>query len=182
MSFSDLIMISIALGSDAFGLALSLGFNQKINRYNALAFVTSFSFFQFLFAYIGGFSGGMFNKYIFTIPSIGGGLIILVLGMLMINEGITDRKNQIKINLPAIIILGICVSIDALLIGFSTLNSIQAHLVLLSNSLTIGFITFGMCITAFTISKFSRKIYFIKNYSSIIGGIILIILGIKMIL
>lgn len=182
MPFSDLMMISIALGSDAFGVALSLGFNKKINRYNALAFVISFSFFQFLFAYIGGLLGNAFNKHIFAIPSIGGGLIILTLGIIMINEGIKRNENIIKINLSAIIILGICVSIDALLAGFSTLNIIKFNLILLYSSLIIGITTFSMCIIAFTISKYSKKIYFINNYSSIIGGIILIILGIKMIL
>ncbi|MGF7060113.1 manganese efflux pump MntP family protein [Brassicibacter mesophilus] len=182
MSFIDLSMISIALGLDAFGVALSIGLDKKITRKKAMAFIISFGFFQFLFASIGGITGNMFNKYIFHLPSVIGGIIILLVGLLMFREGSSNQGKIIKMNCFMIILLGICVSIDALVVGFSTFNDFNISELILNNTVVIGIITSFLTLNAFVISRKAKKNEFIKKYADFLAGIILIIFGLKMII
>ncbi len=58
-------------------------------------------------------------------PTIVGGLIIIVVGILMILEGFKQKEKSIFLNKSMYFILGISVSIDALIIGFTTLTYIS---------------------------------------------------------
>ena len=49
MNIRDIIIVGIALAMDAVGVAISIGVNPKVKRYNKVAFIMSFSIFQFLF-------------------------------------------------------------------------------------------------------------------------------------
>ncbi len=180
MSFVDLSMISIALGLDAFGVALSIGLDKKITRKKAVPFIISFGFFQFLFATIGGITGNMFNRYIFHLPSVVGGVIIFLVGMLMFKEGFSKQDKIVKINYFMAILLGICVSIDALVVGFSTFNDFSFKELVFDNTIAIGVITSVLTLNAFAICRKAKRYEFIKRYADFIAGLILMIFGLKM--
>jgi len=182
MSYIEVVIISIALGLDAFGVAVSLGLDRRINVRKALIFVFSFSFFQFLLVFSGGIGGNLFNKYIFTLPSVIGGIIILLVGILMVKDAFSEEKLVTKINWFVYIFLGLCVSVDAFVVGFSSFNELDDVFLLFDNSVIVGIITALLTILAFAISKKIRGMKFIKEYSDLLGGIILILFGIKMIL
>jgi putative Mn2+ efflux pump MntP len=80
------------------------------------------------------------------------------------------------------LILGISVSIDAAVVGFTVLNNINRGFILFEATVFIGLITLIMCIIAFLIAKYLRKIHIISKYADYVGGIILIVFGLKMIL
>lgn len=180
MSLYSLFLIALALSLDAFGVALCIGLNNAINRSTKISFAGSFAFFQFLFSLIGAYAGFLFNTYIASVPEVIGGALIAIVGVMMLKEGMESKDECPLIKPGMVIVLGISVSIDAMVIGFTALNNISSNFVILQNTLFIGFITLVMSAIAFIIARYLKKITLIGKYADYIGGIILIIFGIKM--
>ncbi|MGH4139551.1 manganese efflux pump MntP [Clostridium sp.] len=179
MDLYSLFTIALALSLDAFGVALCIGLNSQTRFTNKIGFIISFAFFQFLFSYIGAYAGFLFNTYVAAMPSIIGGMLISFVGVLMIKEGIEDQGKCPLLKLKMYFILGMSVSIDAMVIGFTVLNNIT-KVILFKDTLFIGGITLVMSTAAFIISKYLKKIEVVGKYADYIGGIILIIFGLKM--
>lgn len=182
MNLYEIGAISLALGLDAFGVGLSLGLDKRITRKLAFLFVLSFGFFQYLFVFLGGIAGNLFNTYIFMIPNVVGGVIILLVGVIMFKEGLSNDEGIPKIHLYLVIMLGICVSIDALVVGFSSFNVFHLTRILFRNSVIVGSVTCLLTALSFIISKYIRKVDFVREYAELLGGIILILFGMKMII
>lgn len=183
MNLKDLIIVGVALAMDAVGVTVSIGVNPKIIRRNKIAFIMSFSIFQFLLFFLGGIGGNLFEKYITTIPNMLGGIAIAIVGMLMIREGFEDNKDDETLLLKKgmVLILGISVSIDAFVVGFTGFNYISNVLMMIGDCSIVGFITLILCTFTFYLCRYIRKIGFISKYASFFGGITLIVFGIKMI-
>jgi putative Mn2+ efflux pump MntP len=64
MNLYDVVIIALALAMDAFGVTLGIGLNPIIRKKNKIKFVLSFAFFQFLFTYVGGSLGYLFDTYV----------------------------------------------------------------------------------------------------------------------
>lgn len=183
MTLKDVILIGIALAMDAFGLTISLGINPSLYKNDKVKFILSFSFFQFLFLFTGGAFGLIFSTYIARVPNKIGGIIVAIIGIIMIFSALNgeDKDDLILIKKAMYILLGISVSIDALLIGFTAFSNFK--LILLGvNSILVGLITLLLCTIGFFICRYMRKINFICKYADILGGLILILLGIEMII
>lgn len=181
MGLSYVFIIGTALAMDAFGVALGIGLNPILERKHKIKFVASFSFFQFLFTFIGGNMGHLFDVYIANIPSLTGGIIMSIVGVLMIIDGLEEKENKMLIKNSTCFILGISVSIDALVIGFTTFHEIPNIAVLFNYSLIVGVITALFTNCAFIIGRYINKIDFIAKYANFFGGAALIIFGLKMI-
>ena len=181
MNLYDVVVIGIALAMDAFGVTLGIGLNPTIKRKNKLKFVLSFAFFQFLFTYAGGSLGYLFDTYITSIPSIAGGMIMGIVGILIIIDGFKDKENEILMKNSTCIILGVSVSIDALVVGFTLFHHISRNLLLCVHATLIGLITLFFCTLGFFICKYIKKITFVTKYANFFGGIALIFFGFKMI-
>jgi putative Mn2+ efflux pump MntP len=179
MDLYSLFIIALALSLDAFGVALCIGLNNQTRFKNKLGFIISFSFFQFLLSYIGAYAGFLFNTYVAAMPSIIGGVIIAIVGVVMIKEGFENQGKCPLLKPKMYFILGVSVSIDAMVVGFTVLNNIT-KVVLFQNTLFIGGITLVMSTIAFIISRYLKKIEVVGKYADYIGGIILIIFGLKM--
>jgi putative Mn2+ efflux pump MntP len=128
MNLYSLLLIALALSLDAFGIAICVGLNDGVKLKNKLGFIASFGFFQFLFALIGAYAGIMFNTYITSVPNIIGGAIISLVGVVMIKEGFENKGKCPLINPKMCIILGISVSIDAMVVGFTVLDKVKDNL------------------------------------------------------
>lgn len=183
MNLKDIIIVGIALAMDAVGVTVSIGVNPKVVRRNKIAFIMSFAIFQFLFFLLGGIGGHLFEKYITTIPNIVGGVAIAIVGILMIKEGFEDNEDNetLLLKREMVIILGISVSIDAFVVGFTGFNYISNALMMISDCSIVGFITLILCSFAFYLCRYIRKIEFIEKYANFFGGITLIIFALKMI-
>lgn len=182
MNLYDVLIIGVALAMDAFGITLSIGINPIVNRKHKIKFLLSFAFFQFLFTYLGGTLGYLFDTYITNIPSIAGGIIIGIIGVLILIDGFKDKENEILIKNSTCILLGISVSIDALVIGFTAFHVITRNLLLCINSILIGLITLFICTLGFFICRYIKKIRFVTAYANFFAGIALIFFGFKMII
>jgi len=181
MNLFDVIVIGIALAMDAFGITLGIGLNSTVNRPHKVKFLLSFAFFQFLFTYVGGTLGYLFDTYVTSIPSIAGGIIMGIVGILIIIDGFKEKDNDILIKNSTCIILGISVSIDALVVGFTAFHHIERNLLLCVNSILIGLITLFICTLGYFICRYIRKIQFVTTYANFFAGIALIFFGLKMI-
>lgn len=181
MTFYSIVLIALALSFDAFGISICIGLNIKVDYKHRIKFAISFGFFQFLFAAIGGIAGEIVNRYIVAVPNIMGGILIIIVGMLMLKEGYENKEECPLINPKMYFVLGISVSIDALVIGFTILNKLNSYIVLMTNSLFIGIVTFGISTIGFIIAKYLNKITIISKYADYLGGVILVLFGIKMI-
>lgn len=180
MVFHSLFIIAIALSLDAFGVALCIGLNNNVKTKDRILFASSFGFFQFLFSIIGAYTGFLFNRYIASVPGIIGGALVAIVGVMMLKEGFENKDGCSLIKSGMAIILGISVSIDALVIGFTTLHSSGNNFVIFKNTIFIGVVTLIMASIAFFLAKYLKRIEVVSKYADYIGGIILIIFGIKM--
>lgn len=181
MSLRDVIIIALALAMDAFGVTLGIGLNPILKREHKIKFVLSFAIFQFLFTYIGGSLGYLFDTYVTCIPSIAGGIIMGIVGVLMIIDGFKEKENNILIKNSICIMLGISVSIDALVIGFTVFHCLGGSLILCVDSILIGLITMLISTIGFFTCKYIKKINFIARYANFLGGVALIFFALKMI-
>ena len=183
MELRDVIIVGVALAMDALGVTIGIGVNSKVSRRKKINFIISFAFFQFLLFFIGGIGGFFFDKYIISIPNIIGGITIFIVGVIMIKEGFNNEKEEGLLEKKFItIVLGLSVSIDALVVGFTAFYGINGYRVMASDSLIIGIITFLICTTGFYLCRYIRKVQFITKYADFLGGIILILFSIKMLI
>lgn len=181
MKVLELFFIGAALAMDAFGVSLSVGVTDGIKRKQKILYIISFGFFQFLLIFLGGAIGHYVNTYVIPISNTFGGIAVGIIGVFMIIDGMKERGESILNKSSMIFILGISVSIDAVVVGFTTFNSITSFIVLLVNSILVGLITLFMCTIAFYICRYIRKITFIQKYADFLGGIALIIFSLNMI-
>jgi len=181
MNLYDVVIIGIALAMDAFGVSLGIGLNPILKKEHKTKLVLSFAFFQFLFTYVGGSLGYLFDTYITNISSIAGGIIMGIVGILIIIDGFKQKEKELLIKNSTCIILGISVSIDALVIGFTAFHRVSRNLLLFVNSVLVGLITLFICSLGFFICRYIKKIKFVTTYANFFAGIALIFFGFKMI-
>ena len=126
--------------------------------------------------------GFLFEKYITAIPNIIGGTAIGIVGAMMIKEGFEKNENEdLVLKNIMYLILGVSVSIDALVVGFTTIGTTISYWIIFIDSIFIGIITLIICTSGFYFCRFIRKINFITQYADFLGGIILILFAFKMI-
>lgn len=180
MNIYSLLLIALALSLDAFGVSISIGMCNCMARKHKIRFSISFGFFQFLFSFIGAYIGFLFNTYIASVPQLIGGIVVSTVGVFMVKEGFNKRAETILLDPKMYIVLGASVSIDALVVGFTIFNKILNYSVIISQTLFIGFVSVTISCIGFIISRYLRKIDLITKYSDFIGGMILILFGLKM--
>ena len=182
MNIKDILIVGVALAMDAFGVTISIGLNKRVNRSKKIGFIISFALFQFLFFFSGAIMGFLFEKYITAIPNIIGGIAIGIVGVMMIREGFEKNENEdLVLKNIMYLILGVSVSIDALVVGFTTIGTTISYWIIFIDSIFIGIITLIICTSGFYFCRFIRKINFITKYADFLGGIILILFAFKMI-
>ncbi|MFX0548161.1 manganese efflux pump [Hathewaya histolytica] len=181
MSLNYLLLFALALSLDAFGVALGIGINPLVKFKNKVAFTLSFGFFQFFFSFLGAYGGFLFGRYILCFPKVLGGAVVAIVGIMMIKEGMEEKKdNKLILSAKTNIVLGASVSIDAMVLSFTVLNRFKNLRFLLNSTILIGLVAVVMTSIAFLISKKLKEIEIFETYADFISGIILILFGIKM--
>lgn len=180
MDFYSLFVIAIALSLDAFGVALCIGLNKGTTPAIKTMVASSFGFFQFFFCLIGALAGFVFTIYITSVPTIIGGALVSVVGFMILKEGREEKEECYVLKPGMIVVLGMSVSIDALVIGFTALNNISSTASVMFSTLFIGVVSVVMSFVAFYLSRHLHKIDVVSKYADYIGGVILVLFGIKM--
>ncbi|GAB6098416.1 manganese efflux pump MntP family protein [Halanaerocella petrolearia] len=177
-----IIPIAIALALDAFGVALGIGCGSKISSKERFGLIFSFGLFQFLFSFTGAIVGNYIDSNLFNISSSVSGIIILLLGLLLLKEGYENDETCLyrKIELATYIILGVSVSIDALGVGFSILYNLNISAII-AKTIVIGLICSILTFISFVIVNYIKNFMIVEKYADYLGGLILVVFGLKMI-
>jgi len=182
MSFIELLLVAIGLSMDAFSVSICKGLTTKRFSWRmALVCGLWFGFFQALMPTIGYFLGAQFQEMIEAYDHwIAFGLLALI-GANMIREAVSDEKEDGKDNgaldFKTMLLLAIATSIDALAVGVS-FACIQVKL--WSSVLIIGITTFLFSVVGVKIGNVFGSKY--EKSAGIIGGIMLILIGLKILL
>ena len=180
MGIIEIIVISIGLAMDAFAVSICKGLSmKKMNYKNAIIIALYFGIFQALMPVIGYFLGIGFEHIITEIDHWIAFILLALIGLNMIRESYKkddDERND-SVNFKTMIILAIATSIDALAVGI-TFAFLKVSLIL-SISL-IGTITFAISFIGVKIGNVFGDKY--EKKAEIFGGVILILLGIKILL
>ena len=182
MKFIELLLIAIGLSMDAFSVSICKGLTtKKFSWRMALVCGLWFGGFQVLMPIIGYFLGAQFQEMIEAYDHwIAFGLLFLI-GANMIREAIWGKEEESKENgaldFKTMLCLAIATSIDALAVGVS-FACIQVKL--WSSVLVIGLTTFVFSVLGVKIGNVFGSKY--EKSAGIIGGIILILIGLKILL
>ncbi|MFZ5942196.1 MAG: manganese efflux pump MntP family protein [Bacteroidota bacterium] len=180
MDILTLILIAIGLNFDSFAVSVTTGFMvQKIRFWQATRIALVLAVFQGGMPLIGWFLGSQVKDYIAEFDHwIAFGLLAFI-GIRMIIESLAKEEDREFKPLTNAVILGMALatSIDALIAGVS-FAFIDLNILL--TALLIGFLTYVAAMLGMLFGKKAGK-WFGKKME-IVGGIILIGLGVKILL
>lgn len=180
MTFFELLLIAIGLSMDAFSVSICKGLTtKKFSWCMALICGLWFGLFQALMPIIGYFLGAQFQELIEAYDHwIAFGLLFLI-GANMIREAVWGKEEEQdgSLGFKTMVLLAIATSIDALAVGVS-FACIQVKL--WSSVLIIGITTFLFSVLGVKIGNVFGSKY--ERLASIVGGIILILIGLKILL
>lgn len=181
MGILELLILAIGLSMDAFAVSVCKGLAMKKLEFKNMAIVGLwFGGFQALMPTIGYFLGVQFKNQITAIDHWIAFVLLGIIGVNMIKEACSkDDEEEVKANLDVktMFMLAIATSIDALAVGitFAFLSVNLVHAVTF-----IGITTFILSAVGVGIGNIFGTKY--KAKAEIAGGIILILLGIKILL
>lgn len=181
IEFFTLFMISLGLSMDAFAVSVTDGlcYNKIGSRY-AFFIALTFGVFQGAMAIIGFFIGSAIGNSISAIGHIIAFIILAAIGIKMIVEAVTEKDKKeclTDLKFGQLMVQGVATSIDSLAVGF---GFAAFALNIWYTSFTIGIITFAVCFVGVLIGKKFGGV--LKKNAVITGGIILILIGLKILL
>ncbi|MCI5893645.1 MAG: manganese efflux pump MntP family protein [Clostridiales bacterium] len=178
----EIILIAIGLAMDAFAVSVCKGLKmtEKIDYKYAFIIAFFFGFFQAIMPLIGWIAGKQFEAYITSIDHWIAFVLLVFIGGKMIYEALgneDDSSSEIKYDLKEITMLAVATSIDALAVGIS-FAFLDINIV--PSVICIGIITFVLSVVGVIIgNKFGVRF---KRNAEVSGGIILILIGVKILL
>ena len=180
MELISIILIGVGLAMDAFAVAVCKGLSmKKLEWKKAIIIAVYFGIFQAGMPVIGYFLGTAFESFVTQVDHWIAFILLSIIGINMIKEafGCDCENTNDKVDFKTMIVLAIATSIDALAIGI-TFAFLKTDITLAA--IVIGVITFILSLIGVKIgNKFGNK--YQKN-AEIFGGIVLILIGIKILL
>lgn len=184
------VLLGVGLAMDAFSVSLVNGLNEPgMKAGRQLLIAGTYAGFQFAMPIIGWFCvhylAEKFEEFQKYIPWIALALLLYIGGKMLV-EGIRNKGDAGSaeaeqaasvgaLTLATLAMQGIATSIDALSVGF-TIANYNAVTALIA-SLIIGAVTLIICLAGLSIGKkFGTRL---ADKATIFGGIILILIGIK---
>ncbi len=175
--------VGFGLAMDAFAVSVTSGIsikNMKIRH--ALIIAATFGAFQAIMPVIGWLIGGRAREFIITIDHWIAFALLGLIGAKMIYEGLKIdeqvEKESNPLNIHILFALAVATSIDALVVGL-TLSVININIFL--PVLIIGIITFIMSFSGVWLGNRYGHIFNTAKLE-ILGGLILIALGLKILI
>ena len=173
----DSLLIAIALAMDAFSVAITGGATLKKPQLKDSFLVgIYFGVFQGIMPIIGWQAGKCFEKLISSFDHWIAFAMLFFIGGKMVIEPFRKKEDETHFELThkLLIILAIATSIDAMGVGLS--YALLERPIMLA-SLIIGIVAFLFSFFGIYLGKCLKKI--VKNKAELIGGIILLGIGVK---
>jgi len=194
------IFLGIALAMDAFSVSIANGLKEPGMKKGRMCLIAGcYALFQFIMPLLGYLTVHTIVEYFSFLQRAAlwiGFLVLLYLGIRMIKEGIDERRLISRKSMEAfeesmegegddgrlsgglLLLQGLATSIDALSTGFAISGySIPEGFLA---SMIIMIITFILCLAGLKLGKRLGEIF--AGRASMLGGVILILIGIKLVL
>jgi putative Mn2+ efflux pump MntP len=182
--FVELFLMGVGLAMDAFAVSICKGLAmRKVNKKQALVIGLFFGGFQALMPFIGWLFGSQFDKYITGIDHWIAFVLLAFIGGKMMLEAVRPEEEEAveemdpPLDLKEMFMLAVATSIDALAVGvtfaFLDYPIIEAISI-------IGVTTFFISIGGVYVGNFFGSRY--KNKAEFAGGLILVLLGVRILL
>lgn len=181
MGIIELLILAIGLSMDAFAVSVCKGLaTYKLKKRHMIITGVWFGGFQALMPLIGYFLGTTFEKYVTAVDHYIAFILLGGIGANMIKESFSKEENDTdcSFSFKPMLIMAIATSIDALAIGitFALLPDVN----IIAAVAFIGVITFTLSAIGVKIGNvFGAKW---KSKAEFAGGVILIILGTKILI
>ena len=176
------ILLGVGLAMDAFSVSMANGLqNPGMSRKRMFGIAGTFAFFQFLMPMIGWGCvhtiAERFTVFQRMIPWIAFILLGFIGGKMLLEgiRGAEEAEEEIRVSRSELFMQGIATSIDALSVGFTiaTYSAVRAF----AASILIAVTTLIICLAGVRIGRyFGMRL---AGKASILGGVILIAIGCK---
>lgn len=182
--FIELFLIGVGLSMDAFAVSVCKGLAmKKVNKKQAVVIGLYFGGFQALMPFLGWLLGIRFQKYIVSVDHWIAFVLLVFIGGKMVVEAVREKGEKeigemdLPLNHKEMLVLAVATSIDALAVGitFAFLDVPIAEAVII-----IGCTAFVLSILGVVVGNYFGSRY--KKKAEITGGIILILIGLKILL
>ena len=183
VGFFTLLLLAFGLSMDAFAVAVSDALcYPKMKRGWSLAIALSFGFFQALMPAIGYFAGSAFSRVLSIWDNWIAFLLLAGIGAKMIWEAVQEIRHPEQelcrfFNLRLLLMQSVATSIDALAVG---MGFAILEMELFSCVAVIGIVTFLCCLGGILLGKRFGSLF--RTKAEIAGGIILLLIGVKLLL
>lgn len=179
MSLFELFIIAVGLSMDAFAVSICKGLSmQKMSWKNALIAGLYFGGFQAMMPLIGYLLGANFKDMIAQVDHWIAFILLGIIGLNMIKESFGEAEElDASFTFKAMLPLAVATSIDALAVGVSFAFLDVAIVPAVS---FIGIITFALSMVGIRVGNVFGSKY--KSKAEMAGGIILVLMGIKILL
>ncbi|NYT05384.1 MAG: manganese efflux pump [Methanomicrobiales archaeon] len=172
------VLLGVGLAMDCFAVSLAVGaFNPHKRGWYALVLGLFFGFFQFFMCALGWVLGAGFSAVIAAYDHWVAFFLLLVVGGKMIREGLEGDEDESllgNLGLVTLTMLAVATSIDALAVGisFAVLDVLP-----LEPALTIGAVSLVFSVAG--VLSGTKLEAILGRKTDILGGIILIAIGIR---
>ena len=181
MGVAELFLIGVGLSMDAFAVAVCKGLAMPKMRWRqASGIALSFGFFQALMPVLGWLLGRRFEVYITSVDHWIAFVLLGFIGGKMIWDAFHEEDEEglgEKFSFRELLVLSVATSIDALAVGI-TFAFLQVQI--LPAATLIGCTTFLLSLVVVCDGRRFGNAY--KNKSTLAGGIILCLIGLKILL
>ena len=180
MSILEILLLGIGLSMDAFAVSICKGLSTKKLQFKHYLIIGAwFGGFQALMPTIGYFLGSTFEQYITAFDHWVAFVLLAAIGANMIKESFSREESETSASFAfkTMLLMALATSIDALAVGvsFAFLGVHIAPAVTL-----IGCTTFVLTLVGVWVGNLFGSRY--KSRAELTGGIILILIGVKILL
>ena len=181
MDLLSLLLLAVGLSMDAFAVSVCKGLAVgKVKAKHMCVVGAWFGGFQALMPTIGYLLGTKFEKYITAVDHWIAFVLLLLIGANMIREALSKSEPEeadASLSFKTMLLMAVATSIDALAVGI-TFAFLQVRIV--PAALTIGATTFVISAIGVKVGSVFGLRY--KKRAEIAGGVILCLLGVKILL
>ena len=179
MGITELFLVGVGLSMDAFAVAICRGLSmKKLEWKQALLVAVFFGGFQALMPTIGWVLGKQFEQYIVSVDHWIAFILLAYIGGKMIWDAFHEEEAQpADFRVGELLIMAVATSIDALAVGVSfAFLSVNIGAAVSF----IGVITFVLSMVGVKVGSLFGAKY--KSKAELAGGVILILMGLKILL
>jgi len=176
----EVLILAFALSMDAFAVSIGLGIKNKQDiKIMALKAALFFGIFQAFMPFLGFLGGIGLREYIQGYDKIVAFVLLLLIGGKMLYEAFTENVEEeiAQVTNKLLLTLAIATSLDAMAAGYSLhLFSLNVYL----SIFIIGIITFIISYIGVYVGSRGGEKY--ESKAEILGGVVLILIGFKILL